>query len=130
MRTLAILAATLALVPAMLSAQQHDSTRRDTTAVTKDTSYGRLGSPLSASADLGLSTSQIEQLQRAINASGCTAGQVTGTVTPETKAGIECVKRQKNITSNDINDVLKALNLSFRARPSGGSSMTKPDTTS
>lgn len=129
------LVCTLALVPALAFAQQttptppmHDTTTRmdTTTKVTQDTSYGKLGTPLQAH-NPGLTTSQVKDLQKAINSNGCDAGSADGVWSAKTEQGVQCIRQQKNITSTDINDVLKALNLSFTVK-SDSSSMPK-DTT-
>lgn len=129
------LVCTLALVPALAFAQQttptppmHDTTTRmdTTTKVTQDTSYGKLGTPLQAH-NPGLTTSQVKDLQKAINSIGCDAGSADGVWSAKTEQGVQCIRQQKNITSTDINDVLKALNLSFTVK-SDSSSMPK-DTT-
>ncbi|HEY7893755.1 MAG TPA: hypothetical protein VIC24_02515 [Gemmatimonadaceae bacterium] len=131
------LVCTLALVPALAFAQQttptppmHDTTTRMDTAtkVTQDTSYGKLGTPLQAAKNPGLTTSQVKDLQKAINSNGCDAGSADGVWSAKTEQGVQCIRQQKNITSTDINDVLKALNLSFTVK-SDSSSMPH-DTTS
>jgi len=105
----------LALIPSLVVAQQttsdttmRDTTMRDTTYTT--TSEGSLAAP---SANLGLTTEQVKELQKAINDNGCHAGEVTGTITDATREGIQCIRESKNIEGTDVNDVLKALGLSF-----------------
>lgn len=140
-RKITALVCSLALVPALAFAQQttpptHDTTTRmdtttkmDTTGkVTQDTSYGKLGTPLQAAKNPGLSSDQVKQLQKAINSNGCDAGSADGVWSAKTEQGVQCIRQQKNITSSDINDVLKALNLSFTVK-SDSSSMPH-DTTS
>jgi len=133
-RKITALVCTLALVPALAFAQQttpptqDTTTRMDTTSkVTQDTSYGKLGTPLQAH-NPGLTSSQVKQLQKAINSNGCDAGSADGVWSAKTEQGVQCIRQQKNITSTDINDVLKALNLSFTVK-SDSSSMPH-DTTS
>jgi peptidoglycan hydrolase-like protein with peptidoglycan-binding domain len=104
--------AALVLVPSLALAQQ-DTTMRDTSRV-ESSAEGRLGQPMAAR-NHGLTTDQVRQLQEAINRSGCNAGPATGTVDDKTLAGIQCVRTAKNIQSNNLNDVLRALNLSFTA---------------
>jgi peptidoglycan hydrolase-like protein with peptidoglycan-binding domain len=124
------LVCTLALVPALAFAQQttptppmHDTTTRMDTATktTQDTSYGKLGSPLQTAKNPGLTSDQVKQLQKAINSNGCDAGSADGTWSAKTEQGVQCVRQQKNITSTDINDVLKALNLSFTVKSDSSS---------
>jgi hypothetical protein len=105
----------LALIPSLAVAQQttsdttmRDTTMRDTTYTT--TSEGSLAAP---SANLGLTSDQVKELQKAINDNGCHAGEVTGTITDETREGIQCIREAKNIEGTNINDVLTALGLSF-----------------
>ncbi len=67
------------------------------------------------SRNLGLTNDQAKELQQAINAAGCNAGRADGEIGPATYAGIACVRRQKNISGNNVNDVLRALGLNFTA---------------
>lgn len=101
----------LALIPSLVVAQQttSDTTMRDTTVTT--TSEGRLAEP--SSSNLGLTSDQVKELQKAINNNGCEAGPVTGTIDDATEKGIDCIRESKQIQSSDINDVLQALGLSF-----------------
>jgi hypothetical protein len=62
---------------------------------------------------LGLTSDQVKQLQTAINNSGCNAGDVDGVVGMRTRRGIACVRQQKGIAGNDLDDVLSALDLGF-----------------
>ncbi|MBX6333685.1 MAG: peptidoglycan-binding protein [Gemmatimonadaceae bacterium] len=99
-----------------------DTARDDTTALqrgnlTYETSTGGLYTPPRGNA--GLSTEQVKQLQQALNNAGCHAGPVDGLMGPKTRQGIACLREQRNITGNNLNDVLQALNLGF----------TAPDTT-
>ena len=112
----------LALIPSLVVAQQttsdttmRDTTMRDTTVTT--TSEGQLATP---TANLGMTTEQVKELQKAINDNGCHAGEVTGTITDDTREGIDCIRQAKNIQSSDINDVLQALGLSFTVKNAQG----------
>lgn len=129
-RKLTALACTLALVPALALAQQttpnSDTTHQDTSKITQDTSYGKLGTPSQTAHNPGLTMSQVKQLQQAINASGCDAGTADGMWSTKTEQGVQCVRQQKNIQGTDINDVLKALNLNFTVKGSSGGA--QPDT--
>lgn len=119
----------LALIPSLVVAQQttSDTTKRDTTITT--TSEGQLAEP--SSSNLGLSSDQVKELQKAINDNGCDAGPVTGTIDAATQKGIDCIREAKNIQSTDINDVLQALGLSFTAKSAQGNAMSDTtDTTS
>jgi hypothetical protein len=101
----------LALIPSLALAQQttSDTTQRDTTYTTSE---GVLVEP---SANFGLTTDQVKQLQKAINDNGCNAGDVTGTVDDATREGIQCIREARGIEGTDINEVLKALGLPFTA---------------
>ena len=90
----------LALIPSLALAQQttSDTTMRDTTYTTSE---GSLAAP---SANLGLTTEQVKELQQAINDAGCHAGPVDGIAGPQTREGIACVREQKGIQGDDLND--------------------------
>jgi hypothetical protein len=115
----------LALIPSLAVAQQttSDTTMRDTTYTTSE---GVLAEP---SANFGLTTDQVKQLQKAINDNGCNAGDVTGVVDDATREGIQCIRDAKEIESTDINEVLKALGLPFTAGSTTGQNAISSDTT-
>jgi len=115
----------LALIPSLALAQQttSDTTQRDTTYTTSE---GVLAEP---SANFGLTTDQVKQLQKAINENGCNAGDVTGVVDDATREGIQCVRDAKGIESTDINEVLKALGLPFTAGSTTEQNAISSDTT-
>lgn len=133
-RKLTALACTLALVPALALAQQptkptSDTMQRtDTGKITQDTSFGKLSSPGITAHNPGLTMSQVKQLQEAINANGCDAGTADGMWNSKTEQGVQCIRREKNVQGNNINDVLKALHLDFTVK--GDPSGTHPDTSS
>jgi hypothetical protein len=102
----------LALVPAMALAQEKDTTTRDTSRV-ESAEEGRLVPPEERAKSMGLSTDQARQLEQAIKDNGCDVGTVDGIIDSDTHDGLACIRRQKNIQGNDLNDVLKALNLGF-----------------
>jgi hypothetical protein len=94
------------------------------------------------SANMGLSTDQVKELQQAINNAGCHAGPVDGMIGHETREGIACVRQEKGIQGDHMNDVLSALGLGFTASPNarvhmprkermhrGDSTMNRGDTT-
>ncbi|HEX7940499.1 MAG TPA: hypothetical protein VF488_01770, partial [Gemmatimonadaceae bacterium] len=85
------------------------------TGTVQSSSEGRLAHKRSRRHDMGLTPDQVKQLQTAINQAGCQAGQPDGVVGAQTRQGIACVKKQKGITGNNIDDVLSALNLGFTA---------------
>jgi hypothetical protein len=106
-----------ALIPSLAAAQQRDTIQ--------SSSEGTLAQP---SRNYGLSTDQVKQLQKAINSNGCTVGQVNGTIDAQTMAGIACIRRTKNITSQNFNDVLRALRLDFTAPDSLGTGTSRDST--
>ncbi|HET7622303.1 MAG TPA: peptidoglycan-binding domain-containing protein [Gemmatimonadaceae bacterium] len=69
------------------------------------------------SANMGLSTDQVKELQQAINNAGCHAGPVDGIIGHKTREGIACVRQEKGIQGHHMNDVLSALGLGFTASP-------------
>jgi hypothetical protein len=108
-----------------------DTMRTDTTMLRSDTTdtstyrdtteeHGAIYTPprgALAARNMGLSTDQVKELQQAINDAGCHAGAVDGVVGPETREGISCIREQKGIQGDDVNDVISALGLSFTASP-------------
>ena len=122
--------AALAVIPSIAVAQNTDTTMRDTV---QTSSEGRLGEPMNVQ-NHGLTTKQVKELQRAIKKNGCTVGSVSGTFDSQTTEGVECIRQKKNIQSDNLNEVLRALNLSFTASdsllsPSGAPGMTGQPTT-
>lgn len=116
-RTLA-LAAALATLPVLAFAQQPEkpATPPDSSSVQKTTSEGRLD-PYSANArNIGLTPDQVKQLQDALSTQGCLEGAPTGMVDSATQEGVTCAREKLHVTSYKLNDVLKALKLSFAAR--------------
>jgi hypothetical protein len=98
----------------------HKDTTTDTSTYRETTEeHGEIAPPPGAPAgrNLGLSTDQVKDLQKAINDAGCHAGPVDGMLGPETREGIACVREQKGIQGEGLNDVLSALGLSFTASP-------------
>jgi hypothetical protein len=73
----------------------------------------------------GLSSSQISELQQALQRIDCYDGEVDGLIGPRTRAGIACAKRHHDITGEDPNELMQALGLTFQvdARAGMGSVM-------
>jgi hypothetical protein len=98
------------------------STATDTGTTTME-SHGALSTPNRSEmrgrrgANMGLSTDQVKELQQAINDAGCHAGPVDGVIGHETREGIACVRQEKGIQGDRMNDVLSALGLGFTASP-------------
>ena len=80
-----------------------------------------------AARNMGLSSDQVKELQQAINDAGCHAGPVDGIAGPQTREGIACVREQKGIQGDDLNDVVSALGLSFTV-PSNADTTMSPET--
>jgi peptidoglycan hydrolase-like protein with peptidoglycan-binding domain len=126
--TLALLA--LTVLPAIASAQSDTTRRRDTTRAPQpqdttrrvreargETELTRLASRFTADLpNYGLSTDQAIELQQALNRVGCDVGAADGAIGPRTLRGFECFGRQQNLSANDLESLLTALNVSF-ARP-------------
>jgi len=96
----------------------HTDTARTDTSTTTVESHGRLYTPpghAMLGRNMGLSADQVEELQKAVNDAGCHAGPVDGLIGPQTREGIACVREQKGIQGDQLNDVLSALGLSFTA---------------
>lgn len=76
--------------------------------------------------NMGLSSDQVKQLQQALNDAGCQAGAVDGVLGPKTRHAIACVRKEKNISGQSLDDVLSALNLGFTTSSSSSSSSSSP----
>jgi len=127
----------LAAMPAILSAQQP---QQDTTRIpvdsgrtnmqqqsdTADTSMqGQVGqqneqgqtmgqrSGRNARGSLGLSRSEVVQLQQALSNTGCDAGTADGVVGPKTRQAMQCARQQLGVSGNDNQALFQALNLNF-----------------
>ena len=68
----------------------------------------------------GLSSSQISELQQALQGIDCYDGEVDGLIGPRTRAGIACARRHHNITGEDPNELLQSLGLSFQVDAKAG----------
>lgn len=117
MRRLGIAVVALAIVPSMVAAQADTSRMRgrDTTRRTMHSSSGAIGRR-----NYGLSHDQISQLQTALQQANCNPGAIDGILGPRTRSAMACARRNNNITTNNPNDLLRSLNLSFTAPDSMG----------
>lgn len=121
---------TLAVLPAIATAQT-DTTRRDTTRAAQPPDSARriraesrgeidlARGSVRFSADLpnsGLTSVQAVELQEALTRAGCDVGTADGVVGPRTQRGIECFAARQNMPATDLEPLLTALNVSF-ARP-------------
>ena len=70
--------------------------------------------------NMGLTRSQVRQLQEALNSTGCDAGKVDGIIGPRTRAAIDCARSQKGISGDDNTELYRALNLNFEADSASG----------
>jgi len=73
-----------------------------------------------ARGNMGLTRSQVRQLQEALNGTGCDAGKVDGIIGPRTRAAIDCARSQKGITGDDNTELYRALNLDFGGASASG----------
>ena len=127
--TLALLA--FMAVPAFASAQSDTSTRRrDTTrAPQPQDTVRRTQAEARGEIDLtratrfraelpnyGFSSYQGIELQQALTRAGCDVGTADGIVGERTRRGIDCFRRQQNLSDADLETLLTALNVSF-AKP-------------
>jgi peptidoglycan hydrolase-like protein with peptidoglycan-binding domain len=113
----------LVVLPAIASAQADTTRRRDTTRTQRDTvsrtqreARGEVERFSADRRNYGLSSEQAMELQRALSGAGCDAGSADGIVGPKTRRAVDCYRRQRKISGNDLEGVITALNLSF-ARP-------------
>ena len=135
--TIATLAAVL--VPAMATGQQptypRDTARqeRDTARTQPRPDPQREQPPVRAEArgdvdaprrrgrvTWGLSTSEIRELQQALQNIDCYDGAIDGIIGPITRRGIGCAMRHHNITGSDPNELAQALNLNFQIDANAG----------
>lgn len=63
--------------------------------------------------NLGLTSTQVRQLQRALADQGCQPGPIDGLLGPRTRQAIECVEQRHNLTEGDQNELLRVLNVGF-----------------
>ena len=79
-----------------------------------------------ARGNMGLTRSQVRQLQEALNGTGCDAGKVDGIIGPRTRAAIDCARSQKGITGDDNAELYRALNLNFEGSGAASGRNTSP----
>lgn len=111
---MAMLAA--ALVPSLVMAQGamgQSKTMQDTTGKHRTRSA-------QAGSMYGLTKDQFTLLQQGLTAAGCNAGTADGKMTQRTQTAIRCAEKKNNITSHNINDLLRSMNLGFTAPDSMG----------
>jgi len=129
----------MAAMPAILSAQQP---QQDTTRIPIDsgrtnmqqqsdtatqgaqtgvqaTQQGEQGQTMrqrsgrNARGSLGLSRSEVVQLQQALSNAGCDAGTADGVVGAKTRQAMQCARQQLGVSGNDNQALFQALNLDF-----------------
>jgi peptidoglycan hydrolase-like protein with peptidoglycan-binding domain len=71
-----------------------------------------------ARGSLGLTRSQVVQLQQALNNAGCEVGTADGVVGAKTRQAMQCARQQLGVTSNDNQALFQALNLDFASQES------------
>lgn len=140
-RVSVVLLASTALVQTS-AAQQTDSTgtrmhhgmrhrgQQDSTQMGQDTTHHRgrrraaggevaLGSRTSVyRGDYGLQSDQVRQLQTALKNAGCDPGAIDGVMGPHTRRAMMCERSKEGVTTSNVNDLLRAMNLGFTATDS------------
>ncbi|HEX5437229.1 MAG TPA: peptidoglycan-binding protein [Gemmatimonadaceae bacterium] len=126
--TLAAVAAMM-IIPGIAMAQQDTTTQtmqRDTgmmqsdtgmRGVTTDTSRGAVVPGQPGAQNMGLSQQQVRQLQSALDSAGCSV-ESTGQFGATTDSAVACFQQKESLTGNNLNDVLRKLNLGFTASDS------------
>lgn len=68
----------------------------------------------------GLSTTEIRELQQALQGIDCYDGEIDGIIGPITRRGIGCAMRHHSIAASDPNELTRALGLSFQIDANAG----------
>ena len=68
----------------------------------------------------GLSTTEIRELQQALQNIDCYDAEIDGIIGPITRRGIGCAMRHHNITGSDPNELRQALGLNFQIDANAG----------
>jgi peptidoglycan hydrolase-like protein with peptidoglycan-binding domain len=79
----------------------------------QDTVTEAAGGSIATTRNLGLSSEQAKQLQEALNATGCNAGTPDGVVGPVTRKAISCAEQERNLSGNNLNELLRAFGFRF-----------------
>jgi peptidoglycan hydrolase-like protein with peptidoglycan-binding domain len=113
-------AALAAALPAIAAAQsggsmQADSTGRHDTGMHRGMKQGMHGM---MGGSMGLSSDQVMQLQQGLTAAGCDAGTADGKIGPRTHRAMQCAAQKNNVSSGNVNELFRAMNLSFTASDS------------
>jgi peptidoglycan hydrolase-like protein with peptidoglycan-binding domain len=117
--TLAAVAA-LMIVPGIAMAQQDTTRMQQDTSMRSDTGQGVMTDTSRgevAGRNKGLSTQQVTQWQTALDSAGCSV-TADGNFGPATDQAISCFQKQENLSGQNLNDVLRRLNLGFTASDS------------
>jgi hypothetical protein len=118
---LVVAAIALAVLPALGAAQtdtgqaqRGGAGRRGGGAGAQGSARGNMGG------NMGLTSDQITQLQQSLSDMGCYRGSVDGVMGPQTRRGLSCARRQKNIEGNNANELFRAMNLDITVEDSMG----------
>lgn len=65
----------------------------------------------------GLGRALVERLQTRLRDMGCDPGPIDGLIGPRTRAGISCARQRENIPGDDIQELLRELNVTPTDRP-------------
>lgn len=65
----------------------------------------------------GLSRTTVERLQTRLRGRGCDPGPVDGLIGPRTRAAMECARQRENVPGDDIQELLRALDVTPTVRP-------------
>jgi hypothetical protein len=68
----------------------------------------------------GLSMTQIRELQQGLQNIDCYDGEIDGLIGPRTRAGIACAMRHHDITGEDPNELMRALNVDIEVDAKAG----------
>lgn len=107
------------LVPAAIAAQQP----RGTTTRGRHEAVSRGSVARSAAArgrNMGLTTAQVGQLQAALQREGCDPGPIDGVIGARTHSAVACARQKLGVSSDDPNDLLRALGLHFTVSATHG----------
>jgi hypothetical protein len=118
MRTLirmTLAAAIAAAMPALAagqsgSAMQADTAGRHDMGMRHGTKHGMSAS---MGGSMGLSRAQVMELQQSLTSAGCDAGTADGRIGPKTHRALQCAEQKNKVTSGNVNELFRAMNLSF-----------------
>lgn len=101
-----------AIAGAQVERQPPDTTR---TATVRAEARGEVASGVD---NRGLTQAQVRQLQQSLRALGCDPGTPDGQIGRRTREAIACARARHGLESDNVNDLLRAMELSFASRDS------------